>query len=541
MSQGATSIEICLAIDLPSRFRLGDLDDRRMEEVGQSLRDTPQRPSILLVDDYEPNLTALEAVLEPVGAALVKATSGEEALRRILEHEFALLIIDLRMPGMDGIETATIVRSRNRDLPIILLTAHELEDKDIRRGYACGGVDVLRKPILPETIRAKASVFVQLFEQRSRIQSQRAALEVRHRHSEDLLRLIVEQSGDGIIVSDANGVLTFFNQAAERQYGARQQEVMRADWAEKHGPFRRDGSLMQRSETPLARALAGEVVHEAEWMIRRPDGAERILVGTAAPLRYVDGSPAGAVLTTRDVTERRQAEERLARSNRDLDQFAYVASHDLKAPLRGIANLSQWLEEDLGPLVTGDSKRQLALLRNRVQRMEALIDGILAYSRAGRGRAEKEEVAVGALVEEVVDLLHLRDAASIEIQSGMPAVTCERVGLQQIFLNLLGNAVKHAKGAKPNVRVGFQDSARFHEFFVADDGPGIAPEYHEKIWGLFQMLERRDEVEGTGIGLAIVKKTVEVAGGRAWVESVPGEGATFRFTWPKDQGGSAIV
>jgi PAS domain S-box-containing protein len=230
----------------------------------------------------------------------------------------------------------------------------------------------------------------------------------------------------------------------------------------------------------------------------------------------------------------------LQRSNRDLDQFAYVASHDLKAPLRGIGNLSQWIEEDLGEAVPESSREHLRLLRSRVQRMEALIDGILAYSRAARASGERETVATGRVLREVVDLVAPPASVEIAIPPDLPTLTTHRLPLQQVFMNLITNAVKYAATARPDVRVvvSCRDANGVPEFAVSDNGPGIDAAFHEKIWGIFQTLQPRDEVEGTGIGLALVKKIVESRGGRVWVESSVGQGATFRFTWPEAPAGA---
>ncbi|MDP9348035.1 MAG: PAS domain S-box protein, partial [Gemmatimonadota bacterium] len=266
------------------------------------------------------------------------------------------------------------------------------------------------------------------------------------------------------------------------------------------------------------------------------------------PLREADGAVGGILIHAVEVTEQvrarqeveRKAEElaRLARalemSNRELDQFAYVASHDLKAPLRGIANLSQWIEEDIGAQnLSEDTREHLGLLRGRVHRMEGLIDGILQYSRAGRVREKAEPVDTGALVREVEDLLAPPENVTLEVQPGMPTVVAERLPLQQVFMNLIGNAAKYTRRPDARVEVGAREAGDYWEFFVRDNGPGIAPEYHGRIFGIFQTLEARDKVEGTGIGLSIVKKTVDSRGGRVWVESEEGAGATFRFLWPK--------
>ena len=224
---------------------------------------------------------------------------------------------------------------------------------------------------------------------------------------------------------------------------------------------------------------------------------------------------------------------RVQRSNEELDQFAYVASHDLKAPLRGISNLATWLEEDLGPAITPTAREHMTLLRGRVQRMEALIDGILQYSRAGRIRTEPEHIDVGALLREIVELLDPPPDVTIQLASQFPVLQTDRVPLQQVFLNLIGNAIKYTRRAGATIRVGATDVDGTWEFSVADNGPGIAAEYHDRIFGIFQTLEARDKIEGTGIGLSVVKKIVEARGGRVTLASDTGTGATFTFTWPE--------
>ena len=270
------------------------------------------------------------------------------------------------------------------------------------------------------------------------------------------------------------------------------------------------------------------------------------------PLREGDGAIRGilihAVEVTGQVLARREVERKadeLARlthalelSNRELDQFAYVASHDLKAPLRGIANLAQWIQEDLGDQITEQSVEHMRLLQGRVHRMELLIDGILDYSRAGRVRSRPEPVDTGALIAEVIELLAPEPAVRIEVTTPMPTLETERVPLQQVFLNLVSNAIKYTRPARPDVhvRVSCEPGRDGATFAVADNGPGIAPEYHDRIWTIFQTLQARDKVEGTGIGLSVVKKMVESRGGRVWLESSAGAGATFFFTWPRSSG-----
>jgi signal transduction histidine kinase len=254
------------------------------------------------------------------------------------------------------------------------------------------------------------------------------------------------------------------------------------------------------------------------------DETERLIAGVAA-------TAAIAMDNARLFQEARDLITALEKSNRELDQFAYVASHDLKAPLRGIANLSQWIEDDLGDRLDDQTRAHLNLLRGRVVRLENLIGGILAYSRAGRDSSELATVDVGALITEVWELLAPPETAALELATPMPHLKTSRVQLQQILLNLIGNALKYNGDRALRITVAVRRSGRRWEFSVSDDGIGIAPEFADKIWGLFQTLERRDKIESTGIGLSVVRKIVESQGGATTVESELGRGATFSFTW----------
>lgn len=388
---------------------------------------------------------------------------------------------------------------------------------------------------LLQALAAQAGVAL---ENQQLLQSEREA-RTRAEEQRALLDLVIEQSGEGIIVADAQGALRIVNAAAQEQHGAMAPLLAQPGGADRLAVFTLEHEPMPPPQAPLPRALAGEAVLQARWAVQRDDGSWRSLSGSATPLRRGDGSSAGAVLVVRDETQRMQAEQEresllqaLALSNKELDQFAYVASHDLKAPLRGIANLAQWIQEDVGE--QGEQIAQYTqLLQGRVHRMEALIDGILQYSRAARVVAAPVEVDVAALLQEVVELLAPPPGVRIHIAAPLPVVLADRTALQQVFLNLVGNALKHAAKDSGTIQVAARDDGRCWEFRVADNGPGIAAQYQERIWAIFQTLEARDKVEGTGIGLSIVRKTVEAHGGRAWVVSSEGAGATFFFTWPK--------
>ena len=226
----------------------------------------------------------------------------------------------------------------------------------------------------------------------------------------------------------------------------------------------------------------------------------------------------------------------LRRRNAELDQFAYVASHDLRAPLRGIANLASWLAKDLEPHLTDDTRRYLELLGGRVQRMEGLINGLLEYSRAGRRRVPVETVDAGELIREIIDTLGA-DGEVEWVVGELPQLHTRRLLLLQVLQNLMSNALKYAEADPLRVEIGAQPATlgagvEGWRFFVRDNGRGIDPRYHDRVWQIFQTLQPRDHVEGTGIGLSLVRKIVEQQGGRVELESAPDQGATFSFTWP---------
>jgi PAS domain S-box-containing protein len=366
-----------------------------------------------------------------------------------------------------------------------------------------------------------------------RLRAQRALKE-----SEERKAAVLRSTLDSIITMDSTGIVLEFNPAAEKTFGYLREEAIGAHLADLIVPER----MRQAHREGLARYVAtGEarvLNQRLELPALRKDGSE--FTAELTITRNDIESEATFTGVLRDISQRKEQESEreqlikaLARSNQELDQFAYVASHDLKAPLRGIANLSQWIEEDLGEGLSGENKEQMELLRGRVHRMEALIDGILQYSRAGRVKAKPESIDTGAMVKDVIELMAPPKTITITVAPGMPTVRAEKIPLQQVFMNLLGNAIKHAGSNEPQIGVSWEDAGPFYEFSVRDNGQGIAPQYHERIFGIFQTLEARDKVEGTGIGLSVVQKIVEAKGGRVWVESDVGKGASFKFLWPK--------
>ena len=223
----------------------------------------------------------------------------------------------------------------------------------------------------------------------------------------------------------------------------------------------------------------------------------------------------------------------LKNRNQELDNFAYVTSHDLKAPLRAIANLATWLGEDLAGQIPEANQEQLKLMQSRVWRMEGLIQGLLEYSRVGKKHTPAKTINVGDLVKDVVDSLSPPPEFKIVVADEMPTLTTDTLLLEQVFSNLIGNAIKYHPRKSGQITISAKEKKQCYKFAVTDDGLGIDPKYHDRIFTIFQTLQARDTIESTGIGLSIVKKIVESQGGKIWVESQLGEGATFCFTWRK--------
>ena len=283
------------------------------------------------------------------------------------------------------------------------------------------------------------------------------------------------------------------------------------------------------------------------WLIEHP--SDRRMETVRQQVTEVNSELASA---QRDlVRERERLAQALAdteRSNRALDEFAHAISHDLKAPLRSVANYARWIEEDLGDELTGEPRAHMELLRTQVERMRSMISAVLAYSRSVRTRTPPKVVSTKAIVEEVIALLDPPATVTFEVAPNLPTFTAEAAPLQQVLLNLIGNAVKHSQRPDTRVWVSARDIGYAYEFTVRDNGPGIPRRAQDKIWMLFHTLRPRTTKDagddGTGVGLAIVMQLVGLQGGTAWVESDEGKGATFHFLWPKQtesQGGDGAA
>lgn len=309
-----------------------------------------------------------------------------------------------------------------------------------------------------------------------------------------------------------------------------------------------------RVNTLVRQAVRDRIPVEMDYRILQPSGGFRYLYSKGRPIADESGRVVRMIGTMMDITARKsakaaleakaqelstandlltQAKLHLERRNQDLDRFTYAVSHDLKAPLRAIDQLSTWIEEDLDGQLPADNKAQLRLLRQRVARMKALINGLLDFSRVGRSNVVVEAVDLNRLLAEVIDSLAPPKTFTVQVPPDLPIINARRLSLQQVFANLISNAIKHSDRPDGIITITFAEQSEQYNFSVADNGPGIAAEHHERIFSIFETLKSRDSVENTGIGLTLVKKIVETEGGKITVESNLGHGATFRFTWPK--------
>jgi signal transduction histidine kinase len=381
------------------------------------------RANILLVDDRPENLLALEAVLEPLGQNLVRAASGEEALKRLLTDDFAVILLDVQMPGLDGFDTAAHIKSRDktRDIPIIFITAINREPHHAMKGYGSGAVDYIAKPFEPWLLQAKVRVFLDLHEKNELLKRQRELLA----------------------------------QRLDERY---------------------------RAEEALA-----EKAHE------------------------------------------------LQRSNAELEQFAYVASHDLQEPLQLVSGFLELLVDRHAADLPAEAKGIVDRARRAVSRMDSLIHDLLRYAQVGSAGGANEPVDLGDIADDVVAHLEraIAEAGATVTVGDLPEVEGNRSLLMQLLQNLLANAIKFRRADEPlHVDVTAERSDDEWLIVVRDNGLGVPPGAAERVFAMFERLHSTDEFPGTGIGLAIARKIVERHGGRIWVEASPGGGATFTFTLP---------
>jgi PAS domain S-box-containing protein len=511
---------------------------------------------ILLVDDTPENLVSLEATLSGLGQELVMANSGREALRHVLNDDFAAILLDVRMPDMDGFETAELIRSRprSREVPILFLTGYRSEEH-LFRGYDLGAVDFLFKPIVPEVLRSKVAVFVELSRGNSKLKEQAAELrkqaEVQQK-AEQRFRSLLEAAPDAMVMCRDDGTVVMVNSRTEVLFNCGRDKLISRDirtlvpgWG-----FRPHAAW----DEDFGREVGGSVERGVELIAFPENRAPFPVEITFSPLHTDEG----VVITSaiRDISERKKTEEQirqlnanleervldrteaLLRSNEELQQFAYVASHDLQEPLRTVSIYAQLLAKRYQGQLQGDADQFISFIVEGAERMERLIHDLLDFSRVeARGADFFANISCETVLDDASHNLRslIEESGAVITRERLPMVAGDAIQLTRLFQNLLVNSIKYRGAEAPRIRVAAELDGGAWRFSVKDNGIGIDPQYAEKIFGIFKCLQPRDRSSGSGMGLAICRKILSRHEGRIWVESELGKGATFYFTLPKNE------
>jgi PAS domain S-box-containing protein len=490
---------------------------------------------VLIVEDSEDDALLMVRKLEREGYTVTyRRVCTARSMRKTLSEEtFEAILADFAMPSFSAGAAMTLAKKMGVDVPFIIVSGAIGEDAAVA-AMKSGAVDYVRKQNLSRLVPALER---SLREARTQREHQRA--EAALRENERRLSILMSNlPGMAYRCSDpATGSLEFVSEGCVALCGVKPEELMEGGGKSYRAlihPEDREGVAAQ-----IEKALKSRRPFQLVYRLKGPSGLDKWVweqgVGVFArrKLMAIEG-----FIT--DINDRKMAEESLKRtmadlaaSRADLEQFAYIASHDLRAPLRAINNLVQWIEEDLEPHLEGDTHKNINLLKGRVKRMEKMIDDILEYARAGRLGVDLERVDTAEVLREIVDLLNPPEGFKVIISPRMPVFRTAKIPFQQVFSNLIDNAIKHHHSPRGRVVVSVIETRSFHEFTVSDDGPGIPEKHHAEIFRMFKTLKSRDQVEGTGVGLALVDKILERLGGEIRLLSSPGHGCTFRVRWPK--------
>ncbi len=372
----------------------------------------------------------------------------------------------------------------------------------------------------------------------------RAALEKEHLRATELDATLASIAS-GVIIYDSTGSIVRINDAVQKMISRISPSLDRIHFEKRMATFgvlRPEGTPLPQEATPYYRALRGETVQGEEVMVTRL-GREPLWVNTsAAPIRDDRGAIVGAIAILTDITERKRAEEalkeyaqKLQRSNEDLERFAYISSHDLQEPLRTMVTFTQLLEKRYRSQLDTDADEYLHYIVGAGKRMQTLINDLLEFARVNTKGGDFHPTDATAVVEDALAFIHSKteeNGATIT-HDPLPRVIADANQLRQVFQNLVSNAIKFRRpDVPPAIHISAQRQDGMVRFSVTDNGIGIEPQYYDRIFVIFQRLHGMDAYEGTGIGLAIVKRIIDRHKGRIWVESEPGKGSTFYFTVP---------
>jgi PAS domain S-box-containing protein len=512
-----------------------------------------RRMKILMVDDTPENLVSLEAALTGLDADKVAARSGKEALRHLLNDDFAVILLDVRMPDMDGFETAEMIRSRPRSkqTPILFLTGYRNEEH-LFRGYDLGAVDFLFKPIVPEVLRSKVAVFVELSRSNAKLKEQADALRKQAavlQKTEQRFRSLLEAAPDAMVMCRADGEIIMVNSQTELLFERGRDTLLSTSirslvpgWAFPPRPGQTLADGMAKTP-PVERGV--------ELLAIRASGREFPVEISFSPLQTEDG----VVITSaiRDIGDRKINEEKirdlnstlearvmerteeLMRSNEELQQFAYVASHDLQEPLRTVSVYAQLLARRYAGQLEGEADQFIHYIVDSAERMEKLIHDLLDFSRVdARGTDFFTKMSCEAALDDALRNIRslIEETGAIVTRGPLPAVMGDTVQFTRLMQNLIVNSIKYRSQEPPQIHIAARADGPEWLFSVRDNGIGIDPKYAEKVFGIFRVLQTRNSNSGSGMGLAICRKIVTRHEGRIWVESEPGRGSTFHFAIP---------
>jgi PAS domain S-box-containing protein len=506
---------------------------------------TDERVNILLVDDQPNNLLALESILSDMGQNLVKAHSGRAALRHLLESDFAVILLDVQMPEMDGFETATLIRQRDRsrDTPIIFLTALSRSETNVFRGYELGAVDYIFKPFHAEILRSKVNVFVELFRKREALKRQAQAYARLSRQNE----LILNAAAEGVLGIDLEGVMTFVNPAAARLLGRRSDEMAGRDLHSTVHPIFPGVITCTIRECNLHAALRDDRAHEnVESTFYRSDGKSFPVEFSVSPISDEDGSARGSVITFRDVTEKRaaaqaaEAERRYREAeaqNRAKDNFLATLSHELRTPMTSILGWVQFLRS--GGYSPEELEEALGTVESSAKLQARLIDDMLDVSRIvlGKFQVDLRPTKISDIVEAA--LTTARPLAqenevklTSEIEERETIVEADASRMQQVIGNILANAIKFTPSGKV-VDLRLERTDHKLKICITDQGEGIEPAFLPHVFERLRQSDSATKRSGLGLGLAIARHIVELHHGEITAESDgPGQGSRFTVTLP---------
>jgi signal transduction histidine kinase len=351
----------------------------------------------------------------------------------------------------------------------------------------------------------------------------------------ELLESILESIGVGVIVADPNGKIVLCNGTAAELLSPETLKVSASELTLISGLYHVDQTTpLTEAENPLVRAINGKSMDDLEFYVHNEHASGRYLSARCRPVINKDGSNKGGVIVLQDITEQKRLADEVMRSNKDLQQFAYVAAHDLQEPLRSIIGFGELLQQATKETLEQKQKDQLRRVIEASRRMQSLISGLLAYARIETRSKEFTICDINQIVKDtMLDLSSAIGANHATIDVGpLPNVLGDQSQLTQLFQNLLSNALKYST-EKPIITITCTSDKKFNRFCFADNGIGLDMQFADRIFVIFQRLHTKSQYEGVGIGLSLCKKIVEKHGGRIWIESKNGEGTNVYFTLPK--------